>query len=186
MVVDQGGRGDFVKLISHPTLQTEESLLKQCQFTQTRRSGPGGQHRNKTATAVVFEHLPSGIRGEAGERRSQADNRRIAFRRLRENLAVMLRSVPTSEANNDESVRALEIWNQYRETGFSIHPTNPDFPPLLAIVLDDLFAAQGRIRETAELWGTSTSQLLRFLKLHKAAWGTVQQWRKEAGLSALH
>jgi protein subunit release factor B len=48
--------------------------------------GPGGQHRNKTQSAVRLYHRPSGITVTATERRSQADNRRVAFERLRARL----------------------------------------------------------------------------------------------------
>ncbi len=48
--------------------------------------GPGGQHRNKTETGVRLHHAPSGIIVTATERRSQHENRVIAFERLRERL----------------------------------------------------------------------------------------------------
>lgn len=52
-----------------------------------RASGPGGQHRNKVATAVRLTHLPSGVTVSASERRSQARNREVALRRLQAALA---------------------------------------------------------------------------------------------------
>jgi protein subunit release factor A len=48
-----------------------------------RASGPGGQHRNTTDSAVRIRHLPTGIVAQASEDRSQARNREVALERLR-------------------------------------------------------------------------------------------------------
>ena len=47
-----------------------------------RASGPGGQHRNVTNSAVRLRHLPSGVTVVATESRSQHRNREKAFSRL--------------------------------------------------------------------------------------------------------
>lgn len=52
-------------------------------------SGPGGQHRNKTETGVRLHHAPSGVIITATERRSQHENREIAFERLRQRLRTL-------------------------------------------------------------------------------------------------
>ena len=49
-----------------------------------RGSGPGGQHRNKTDSAVRIKHPPSGAEAQSQDQRSQHANKKIAFRRLAE------------------------------------------------------------------------------------------------------
>ena len=68
---------------------TERELLfrvTKADFEEThiRGSGPGGQHRNKTSTGVRLRHKASGAVGEATDSKSQDQNRRAAFNRLRE------------------------------------------------------------------------------------------------------
>ena len=65
-----------------------ETLEKQVRVTFYRASGPGGQHRNKTESAVRIFHIPSGITVIASERRSQHQNRDLAFERLIERLKI--------------------------------------------------------------------------------------------------
>lgn len=63
-----------------------EALKKQVIIETYRSSGPGGQRKNKVETAVRLRHLPSRITVVATEHRSQADNRKLAFERLRDRL----------------------------------------------------------------------------------------------------
>lgn len=61
----------------------DEALLRACEVSTFIGGGPGGQHRNKTASAVRLVHLPTGVTVTATERRSQAQNRGTALERLR-------------------------------------------------------------------------------------------------------
>ena len=69
------------------TFETDLRRLRKEVLIETyRSSGPGGQRKNKTETAVRLKHLPSGITVVATEHRSQAQNRKLAFERLRDRL----------------------------------------------------------------------------------------------------
>jgi ribosome-associated protein len=51
-----------------------------------RASGPGGQHVNKTESALRLTHLPSGVVVTSQDSPSQFRNRETAFKRLAERL----------------------------------------------------------------------------------------------------
>jgi protein subunit release factor A len=64
----------------------DDSLLAECRVETFAAGGPGGQHQNRTESAVRLTHLPTGIRVVAREERSQHRNRQTAIDRLREAL----------------------------------------------------------------------------------------------------
>lgn len=64
----------------------EKSLERDTLIEFFRGSGPGGQNRNKLETGVRLTHKPSGIVLEVSEERTQIQNRKIAFERLKERL----------------------------------------------------------------------------------------------------
>ena len=51
-------------------------------FEAFSAGGPGGQHQNKTASAVRAVHKPSGLAAVAREGRSQHRNKALALKRL--------------------------------------------------------------------------------------------------------
>src|SRR5436853_1299636 len=74
------------------TSLTDRQLLAQCAVDTYRASGPGGQKRNKTSSAVRVRHPPSGLIVIAEESRSQHENRARALRRLRQALYLRVRN----------------------------------------------------------------------------------------------
>lgn len=60
--------------------------MRDVEIKTCRGSGAGGQHRNKTETAVQATHLPSGITIRCEGERSQLQNKEEALRGLRSRL----------------------------------------------------------------------------------------------------
>jgi len=80
-----------------------------------RSSGPGGQHTNKTESAVRITHLPTGISATAQEERSQHFNRRLALSRLYERWQAERQSQRTqNQQERWECHSALERGNPVR------------------------------------------------------------------------
>lgn len=70
---------------------SDAALLAECEETFFVGGGPGGQHRNKTESAVRLVHPATGVVVTATERRSQPQNRSAALERLRERLGALAR-----------------------------------------------------------------------------------------------
>lgn len=164
----------------HPAALPADQLLKDCDVERTRRSGPGGQHRNKVETAIVLTHRPTGIQAEASERRSQPENHAVATFRLRIRLAVEFRQSTEADAAPSELWRSRCVNQRIR-----INAEHEDFPSLLAEALDVLAACDWEIAVAADRLGCSTSQLGKFLQLEPQAFGVLNQQRQLRGLRPL-
>jgi protein subunit release factor B len=75
--------------------QTDDDLLRECEVETFRASGPGGQHVNKTESAVRLRHLPSGVVVTAQQERSQHRNKAICLQKLREKIERLNYRAPT-------------------------------------------------------------------------------------------
>lgn len=70
-----------------------ETVRKEDLRIETMRgSGKGGQHRNKTDSAVRITHIPTGEVGYSEDQRSQLQNKKTAFLRLAEKLTPLMKN----------------------------------------------------------------------------------------------
>ena len=91
--------------------ELDEDLLRECEVKTFRSSGPGGQHVNKTESAVRLRHLPSGIVVSSQQERSQHRNKALCLQRLRKKVAQLnyrpRKRVPTRVSRSAKN-RTLE------------------------------------------------------------------------------
>lgn len=140
---------------------SDSQLLEQCEVDTYRASGPGGQKRNKTSSAVRLRHPPSGLVVIAEESRSQHENRARALKRMRQALYLKVRE----ELPTDGAQAALAELRQARDGEGRLHlgRKDPRYWPAVGVVLDALQARQARVSDAAELLGISTGNLIAFL-----------------------
>src|SRR5437879_11801373 len=62
--------------------ESDDELLSECEVDTFRSSGPGGQHVNKTQSAVRLRHLPSGVVVTSQQECSQHRNKEICLQKL--------------------------------------------------------------------------------------------------------
>jgi len=150
-------------------LTNDEKLSNQCSLEFFKSTGKGGQKKNKTSSAVRLVHKATKIEAISGNRRSQKENRAIALKHMKMNLALAWRKVPA------------EKWNG----PFNQNEKNPQFPLVSAVVLDHIYEQGWQVSKAADKLGLSTGQLIRFLKKHVDLWQKVNQERERLGLNKL-
>jgi hypothetical protein len=158
------------------------ALLRQCAFDRYRASGPGGQKRNVSDSAVRLRHQPSGVAAEASESRSQHENRRRALARLRRAIALGLRAPVNLEGyappTEIEAVRTAD-------GRLAVGRRDARFLPAVAALFDLLEAVEWRLSDAARRAGVSTAALGRLLAQDPAVWRAANERRRAHGLSAL-
>ncbi|MEM8734282.1 MAG: peptide chain release factor-like protein [Planctomycetota bacterium] len=166
----------------HPATLTEEALVGDCDMRLERRSGPGGQHRNKVETAVVLQHRPSGVSAEANERRSQNENRKVAIFRLRLALAIDL---SVAEQFSSEWASPSPLWCERRAgKQMKVSSEHRDFPPILAEAISKVLQHDWDASAAAAELAISTSQFLKLMGKHPPALRLINQTRQKMGLHA--
>lgn len=131
----------------------DPALLRQCTVETYRASGPGGQKRNKTSSAVRVVHTPTGCAGASSESRSQHDNKAVALTRLRVQIALTQR-VPSL------MIQAPDDWTTLIKTGkLTLRAKHPRYPQLIAYLLDVLASEYYTLHLAAEKLGITTGAL---------------------------
>src|SRR5881296_407682 len=121
---------------------SDSQLLEQCAVDTYRASGPGGQKRNKTSSAVRLRHPASGLIVIAEESRSQHENRVRALRRLRQALYLKVRDDLPAGALNPDVLTTYPGYQGVRTAAGRLELGRKDsrFWPAVGVVLDVLQA----------------------------------------------
>ncbi len=169
------GKSDYVDL-------ADRDLISQCEVDIYRASGPGGQKRNKTGSAVRLRHKPTGQTVTATESRSQHENRARALKRLRESIALHVRRQVSLE-----EYRLSDVLKSCISSASKLCVGRRDYRYNAAVweILDVLYACEMQVSTAAGLLGISTSNLTNFLREDTALWRRVNEMRTAAGLKAL-
>jgi hypothetical protein len=157
-------------------------LLAQCEVDRFRASGPGGQKRNKTDSAVRLRHRPTGLESVAVESRSQHENRARALRRLRLTIALAARE-PIADLSTYAPSEA--ITGRMRGQRIEVATKNPAYPAIVAEVFDVIEAWEWRLSDAAPLLGLSTASLGRFLESDPVVFRGANERRAALGLGLL-
>ena len=161
------------------TSLTDPQLLAQCAVDTYRASGPGGQKRNKTSSAVRIRHLPSGLIVIAEESRSQHENRARALRRLRQALYLKVRDPLAAEFLTPDGLRARDGFAEVlpKQARLDLGRKDPRFWDMVGLVLDVLQAVEARVSDAAAALGITTGNLIDFLRTEPKVWEQANHLR---------
>ena len=165
-------------------LASDEALIAQSEVDRYRASGPGGQHRNKTESAVRLRHKPSGATAIGEDSRSQAENKVHAVRRLRSAIALALREPVALDGYAPSPRLAALVAGGTAPLGARTRLTG-DYWAAIAELLDLLVAGELEIGTTAQRLGISTGALSKLLLHDDAVGRAVNDLRRAKGMRPL-
>ena len=161
-------------------LASDDALVAQCEVDRYRASGPGGQHRNKTESAVRLRHKLSGVTAIGEDSRSQAENKVHAVRRLRAAIALEVREPVLGISPRLAAFVAsgtAPLGAKTRQTG--------EYWTAIAELLDVLVAGGLEIGATAQRLGMTTGALSKLLLHDELVARTVNDLRRARGMRPL-
>lgn len=159
-------------------LASDEVLRRSCAEDFYRASGPGGQKRNKTESAVRLRHEATGMIVVAVESRSREENRVRALRRLREAIAYKVRQEPAEG-------ELASVLKEAAQAELRVGRRDERYLPVAAHLLDLLESHGGRLSEVAESLSLPTAKVVRFLETTPELWEAIQQIRDRHALPHL-
>lgn len=108
----------FASVFVHPLIDDSIQIdlnMGDVRVDTFRASGAGGQHVNRTESAVRFTHIPTGIVVECQEDRSQIRNREIALKALKSRLYELeIKKRNEEKAKLESGKRKIEWGSQIR------------------------------------------------------------------------
>jgi protein subunit release factor B len=162
--------------VTAPYALEDEQLLRQCVIETFKAQGPGGQHVNKTESAVRITHRDTGLTAHCQDHREQRRNSADALSRLRLRLALQVRG------------QSSPLWiDQYRKARqVKLGPNAKDYPLIVALCLDALDSAKASLPEAAAALRISSSQLVKILVADNEARQAADAIRTAHGCGPLH
>ena len=112
----------FASLEVMPEIEDDgdvEIRAEDLKVTTFRSSGAGGQHVNKTESAIRIQHIPAGIVVSCQNERSQIQNREMAMKMLRSKLIELRESERMEKEQNIKGeIKKIEWGSQIRSYVF--------------------------------------------------------------------
>jgi hypothetical protein len=165
-------------------LVSDDALIAQCEVDRYRASGPGGQHRNKTESAVRLRHKLTGVSAIGEDSRSQAENKVHAVRRLRQNIALEVREPVTLDGFAPSPRLAAFVAGGTAPLGARTRLTG-EYWAAIGELLDLLVAGALEIGATAQRLGITTGAMSKLLLHDDAVARTVNDLRRARGMRPL-